>query len=117
MTAKPAFITERPETSAPLLTADGKPFIISMEYFFFDRQSGVVREVQGLRVVDGEFLGSLGLKIVRIDQLRGSRDNAIEDGEQYLVKEIERLRDRIRDLEAEKQPWNRTMKYLVMSRG
>jgi hypothetical protein len=97
------------------LTADGAPFSHTAEYFFYDGQA--VRSTNGLRRIDAEHLGSTDLKVVRIDQLRFDRDKAIEDAEIACVRQIEQLRDRIREFEAQKRPENRTSKFVLMARG
>jgi hypothetical protein len=102
---------------AMVKTADGELFNPGSVYFFFQPRELTVRDSQGLRLVGDQHLGSMGLRIVAIDQLRSTRDNAIEDGEKWLVNEIDRLRDHIRKLEDQKAPENRTLKFILMAKG
>jgi hypothetical protein len=103
--------------SVEVLTADGKPYISSKQYFFFDAQANVVRDVQGLGIIDEEFVGSMGLKICRTDQLRLNRADAVEDAQRHLLSKIEELKDQIRTLEDEKPRDRKTLKFIMASRG
>jgi len=103
--------------STPALTADGSLFDSATTYFFFDRSGRTVRESTGLRRVGSDHLGSMGLKITAIENLHISKDDALEDGQKYFINQIDSLRDSIREFEEQKGPENRTLKYLLMSRG
>jgi hypothetical protein len=97
------------------VTADGRPFNHSAEYFFFDGEE--IRSSNGFRRFDAENLGRSGLRVIPIKKLRESRDKAIEDAQIALVKKIESLRDQVRKFEEQKTTANRTMKFILMARG
>ena len=99
------------------LTADGKPFNHSVVYFFFDVSRGEVRATDHLRRIDGEHLGSMGLRIVAISKLHASKDRAIEDAQKHCLDEIEKFKTKIRDFEQLKSPQARTTKFILMARG
>jgi len=96
------------------VTADGKPFNHAAIYHFFDGDA--VRTSEHLRRIDGENLGSMGLKIVEISKLRSNRDAAFGDAQKHYLKQIAECRQQIEKLEAEKTPKNRTIKYILMAR-
>jgi|GEM_PF-4056186 len=106
---------KRKEEMPVALTADGKPFSHTAVYHFFDGQS--VRTTEGLRRVDYDNLGSMGIKIVPIAQLYSNRDDALSAAQQFYLSRIESHREQIRKLEAEKSPKARSLKAVLMSRG
>ncbi len=97
------------------LTADQKPWSHGPVYFFFDGEK--VRDTEHLRRIDAENLGSMGMRIVAISKLRISRDDAIADGQKTILDQIETYREKIRYLESEKTPKNRSLKAYLMARN
>ncbi len=95
-------------------TADGTNYDPAIIYHFFDEASREVRASTGFRRTD-DFLCAFGLKIVAVADLHTNRDAALADGQKFFNVEIEHLRERIRNYEAEKQPENRSLKAVLMS--
>lgn len=99
--------------SAPCyLIADGSLYRPEEEYYFWHPEIGSVRSSdEFLRVrgwlVDTEF----NREIVPIGQLHRSRDAAIEDGQRQTLRRIEELKALIQQLENQKSPAKRTLKY------
>ena len=87
-----------PET----LTADGTPFNSENKYFFFDESTQKVRDTISLRRVDAEWLGGFGLRIVKIENLRSNKPDALSDGQGFFKKQIESLNEAIQNFETEK---------------
>lgn len=100
-----------------VLTADDKPFNPGQNYFYVDQANMAIRESQYLRRIDPNHLGDMNVRLTAITALRANRDDAVEDLENILVKQIEGLREKIRELEAEKSPDRRTVKFVLMARG
>ena len=96
-------------------TADGTPYVVETVYHFFDESSRQIRQSTGFRRKD-DHLCALGLKIVEVAHLHTNRDAALSDGQQFFNAEIEALRAKIRQYEAEKQPANRSLKAVLTSR-
>jgi len=96
------------------LTADGHPFNHLAVYFFFDGLD--VRDSEHLRRMDGENLGSIGLRIVAINKLRKSRDVALADAQKHYLNEINACQKKIGKFENQKTPTARTMKFILMAR-
>lgn len=95
------------------LTADQKPWSHGPVYHFWDGEK--IRTSEHLRWVDAENLGSMGLRIIAINKLRLSKDDAATDAQKILLDQIEKLREKIRDLESEKSPKGRTLKFILMA--
>ena len=108
-TAKHAPAPEMPKT------ADGTPYDAETLYHFFDESARVVRASNGLRLI-GDYLCGFGLKIVAVADLHTSRDAALSAAQAFFNAEIEKLRERIRECETEKQPRNRSLKAVLTSR-
>lgn len=96
-------------------TADGTLYDASRTYYFFDEASREVRSSIGFRRID-EHLCAFGLKVVAVARLHASRDDALADGQKFFNAEIENLREKIRNYEAEKTPARRSLKAVLMSR-
>jgi hypothetical protein len=113
-TAKGVRGLRKGESAYPVAaTADGRPFDHAATYHFFDGSR--VRSTEGLRRIDAEHLGSMGMRIVEIAKLRAVRDDALVDAQKHCLDKIEELRQKIRGYEDEKEPKRRTMKYVLMS--
>lgn len=111
-----------PKGAAPgfpeAMTADGKSYSQAENYFFFDESAKEIRQIArtGLRQIDAAWLGSMGYKIVKIANLRADRNDALADGQDYFLKQIEDLREAVRRFEAEKTPEARSLKAVLMSK-
>lgn len=97
-------------------TANGTDYDRETTYFYFDVVGLQVREIKGLRVVDDQYVGSMGIPVVKISDLHADRVSAIEAGEQHFVNEIRKLKDHIRDLEDQKPANRRSMRFVLMAR-
>ncbi len=103
-------------TVAPeVMTADGTAFDSTETYYFFDAQTGEVRQSIGLRR-DGEHLCTFGLKVIAISKLRANRDDALADGQSFFKSEMTRLQKRIADYELEKTGEKRSLKAFLMAK-
>jgi hypothetical protein len=100
-----------------VMTEDGEPFDFDKLYYFFDTYREQVRDTAHLRRIDADSLGSMGAKIIAIEKLRASRDDAINDAQKFYLGEIERLRQTVRRLESEKTPKSRSLKAVLMAQG
>jgi hypothetical protein len=100
-----------------VLTADGEPFDSEKVYHFYNAGDGKVRESTGLRRVDDDHLGSLGLRIVAIAKLRSVKDDALADGQKCFLDEIQKLRERIIAFEVQKTPKARSLKSYLMAKS
>ncbi|MBA4183188.1 MAG: hypothetical protein H0X49_04160 [Acidobacteria bacterium] len=78
-----------------IMTADSTAYDSTSTYYFFDAQTGEVRQSLGLRR-DKDYLCAFGLKVVLIAELRASRDDSLTDGQTFFKSEIERLQDATR---------------------
>jgi hypothetical protein len=85
------------------LTSDGVPFNSEAQYYFFDESTQKVRQTIGLRRIDESWLGSFGLRIVKIENLRASQNDALTDGQNYFRKQIKNLQETIEKFESEKE--------------
>lgn len=85
------------------LTGDGIPFNPENKYHFFDESTQKPRETIGLRRIDIDWLGSFGLRIVRIENLRADKRDALSDGQKFFEKQIDALHENINQLEAQKK--------------
>lgn len=117
--AKGIRATEKPaaEPVRVVLTADGEQYDPAREYYFADRLTHSVQSSKYLKRLTPFHIGDMNRKHTAIDQLRADRIDAIEDLEKIIVKEIDALRDKIRELEADKPPAKRTTKFLLMAKG
>ena len=88
---------------ADLKTADGEIFEASKVYYFFDLQNLRVSESAGFTPV-GEYLTANGLRVVSIDRLRSSKNDALTDGQNHLRDEIKKSFGLIEQFELEKMP-------------
>ena len=84
------------------LTGDGEIFNPENRYYFFDESGREVRSSIGLRRIAEDALGSFGLTVCKISQLRANRDDALSDGQEFFKAEIEKLQEKIEAFEAEK---------------
>ena len=98
-----------------VITADGANYDQGETYYFFDAQTGEVRQSIGLRR-DGTHLCTFGLKVVAISKLRASRDDALADGQSFFKSEMTRLQKRIADYELEKTGEKRSLKAFLMAK-
>jgi len=105
-----------PADSIEIMIADGTAYDSTSTYYFFDAQTGEVRQSLGLRR-DGEYLCAFGLKVVLIAKLRASRDDALTDGQTFFKSEIERLQERIAEFELEKTNDSRSLKAFLMAKA
>ncbi len=101
--------------AAEIMTADDTVYDPAATYYFFDAQTGEVRQSLGLRR-DKDYLCAFGLKVVTIAKLRASRDDALADGQTFLKSEIERLQKRIAEFELEKTNDSRSLKAFLMAK-
>lgn len=102
------------------MTADKLPFDQNKNYFYFNEQKSEVCQTAalGLRQIKKTLmLGSMGLPVVAVAELRASRNDALGDGQKYFLDEIEKLREKIREFEAEKTPEVRSLKSILMAKG
>lgn len=84
-------------------TADGKSYNPEEKYFFFDKTgSREIRQTVGLRRIDSDYVGSFGLKICKISELRTNRADALADAQDFYREQIREFQEKIFDLEAEK---------------
>lgn len=86
------------------IDADGRPYQSSRIYF--------------LVTSDGQIIGQDGIDYpctIEASTLRADRDQAIVDGQQRILVEINRLRELIANLESEKTPAARTLKFKLMA--
>jgi hypothetical protein len=73
-------------------TADGNIFESDKRYWFYDADTKSVRSNIGLRA-DGEYLYSFSWKVIRIDELRERKKDAIADGRKWLSDDIKKIRE------------------------
>ncbi len=73
-------------------TADGNIFESDKRYWFYDADTKQVRTTISLRA-DGEYLYSFGWKVIRIDELRDRKKDAIADGRKLLSDDIKKIRE------------------------
>ncbi len=98
-----------------IMTADDTAYDSAAAYFFFDSQTGEVRQSIGLRR-DGEHLSTFGLRVIPISKLRIHRDDALADGQSFFKSERARLQKRIADYELEKTNDSRSLKSFLMAK-
>lgn len=96
-------------------TADGEPFNHERTYHYFNPARGEILDTSSLRRVDLESLGSMGMRIIAIAKLRNDKTAAIGDAQKHYLSTIDECRRRIRKLEAEKPPKERSLKAIVMA--
>ena len=100
---------------AEIMIADGTAYDSTSTYYFFDAQTGEVRQSLGLRR-DKDYLCAFGLKVVLIAKLRANRDDSLTDGQTFFKSEIERLQERIAEFELEKTNDSRSLKAFLMAK-
>ena len=96
-------------------TADGTDYDPMATYYFFDAQTQEVRQSLGLRR-DGTHLCTFGLRVVLVDKLRLSQNDALTDGQEFFKSEITRLQKRIADYELQKTDDQRSLKAFLMAK-
>ena len=87
---------------AEALTGDGLPFNSEQRYYFFDESGRTVRQTVGFRRVDDFWLGSFGLRVVKIENLRLYKTDALGDGQEYFKSQIAELEKLVESFELEK---------------
>ena len=83
-------------------TADGTTYRPEEKYFFFAKDEGTVRQTVGLRRISEDSLGSFGLTVCKVSQLRINLTDALSDGQKFFKSEIENLQEKIEVFELEK---------------
>ena len=84
------------------LTKSGQPYNPDREYFFYDEQFKDVKSSKPYKQID-ESIGTFGLRVAPIAELRLKRDSALHDAQRGIRKDIESLQELIRKLELQKE--------------
>ena len=84
------------------LTKNGQPYNPDREYFFYDKQFKDVKSSKPYKQID-ESIGTFGLRVAPISELRLNRDSALHDAQRGIRKDIESLQELIRKLELQKK--------------
>ncbi len=97
------------------LTKNGQPYNPEREYFFYDEQFKDVKSSKPYKQM-GEFIGTFGLRVAPISELRAKRDSALLDAQRSIRQDVESLQDLIAKLELQKTPESRNLKDVLIAK-
>jgi len=91
--------TKRKRKVESYLTKNGQPYNPDREYFFYDKQFKDVKSSKPYKQM-GEFIGTFGLRVAPISELRAKRDSALLDAQRSIRQDVESLQELISKLES-----------------